>query len=185
MAKDAPAGKKYADGLPEGIWGKIGVAVAPSDGQRVYALIEAEKGGLFRSDDGGDTWELVNAGHGLRQRAWYFSTLTVDPRNADVVWCPQVPLLKSIDGGKTFRPRQGAAPRRSSRHLDRSQEPPPHHRLQRRRRRRHAPTAAKPGIAPPLPICQFYHVSADTRMPYHVSGCMQDIGTAHPARATA
>ncbi len=59
--KDAPAGKKYADGLPEGIWGKVCVAVAPSDGRRVYALIEAEKkGGLFRSDDGGDTWELVN-----------------------------------------------------------------------------------------------------------------------------
>jgi photosystem II stability/assembly factor-like uncharacterized protein len=65
------------DGLPEGIWGKVGVAVAPSDGQRVYALIEAEKGGLFRSDDGGETWELVNPSRGGRARAWLYNTMTV------------------------------------------------------------------------------------------------------------
>jgi photosystem II stability/assembly factor-like uncharacterized protein len=90
-------------GLPEGIWGKVGMAVAPSDARRVYALIEAEKGGLYRSDDGGDTWQLANGGHYLRQRAWYYSTLTIDPKNPDVIWVPQVHLLKSIDGGKTFK----------------------------------------------------------------------------------
>ncbi len=67
-------------GLPDGIWGKIGVAIAPSDGRRVYALIEAEKGGLFRSDDGGESWELATANRALRQRAWYYSTLTVHRR---------------------------------------------------------------------------------------------------------
>src|SRR5262249_53564676 len=82
--------KDKEKGLPEGIWGKIGVAVAPSDSRRIYALIEAEKGGLFRSDDGGDKWERVNGGRYLSQRAWYYSTLTVDPSNADVVWFPQV-----------------------------------------------------------------------------------------------
>ncbi|HZY89755.1 MAG TPA: hypothetical protein VFE78_33345, partial [Gemmataceae bacterium] len=87
--KDAPEGKKYGDGLPEGVWGKIGVAVAPSDGRRVYALIEAEKGGLFRSDDGGKSWKLANDHRGLRQRAWYYSTLTIDPKNPDVIWAPQ------------------------------------------------------------------------------------------------
>ncbi len=60
--------------LPEGIWGKVGVRVAPTDGRRVYALIEADKGGLFRSDDGGSTWALVNPSRGLRQRAWYYTT---------------------------------------------------------------------------------------------------------------
>src|SRR5262249_40969173 len=50
-------------GLPEGVWGKIGVAVAPSDSRRVYALIEADKGGLFHSGDGGEHWKLVNGGH--------------------------------------------------------------------------------------------------------------------------
>ena len=99
-------------GLPKGPWGKIGVAVAPSDGRRVYALIEAEKGGLYRSDDGGETWTLASGDHGLRQRAWYYSTLTVDPRNPDVVWCPSVPMLRSIDGGKTFQRVRGIPPRR-------------------------------------------------------------------------
>ncbi|MCU0256532.1 MAG: hypothetical protein MUF60_07295, partial [Vicinamibacterales bacterium] len=89
-------------GLPEGPWGKVGVAVAPSDGRRVYALIEAEKGGLFRSDDGGRTWALANPNRALRQRAWYYSTLVVNPQNANEVWFPQVPLLKSIDGGRTI-----------------------------------------------------------------------------------
>jgi photosystem II stability/assembly factor-like uncharacterized protein len=73
--KEAPPGKKYAKGLPEGLWGKVCIAVAASDGRRVYAMIEAEKGGLFRSDDGGESWTLVNSNHGLRARPWYFSTL--------------------------------------------------------------------------------------------------------------
>ena len=89
-------------GLPEGIWGKVGVAIAPSDGRRVYALIEAEKGGLFRSDDGGENWELATANRALRQRAWYYTTLTVHPANPNEVWFPQVPMLKTIDGGKTI-----------------------------------------------------------------------------------
>src|SRR3954452_6012481 len=89
-------------GLPDGIWGKVGVAVAPSDGPRVYALIEAEKGGLFRSDDGGDSWELASANRALRQRAWYYSPLAVHPANPNEVWFPQVPMLKTIDGGRTI-----------------------------------------------------------------------------------
>src|SRR5439155_365696 len=95
-------------GLPEGTWGKVGLAVAPSDGRRVYALIEAEKGGLFRSDDGGATWSLASDHHALRQRAWYYSMMSVDPRRPDVVWFPQVPLLRTIDGGKTIQSLKGA-----------------------------------------------------------------------------
>src|SRR5581483_8551023 len=66
-------GRKRCKGLPAGPWGKIKLAVAPSDSRRVYAMIEADKGGLFRSDDGGETWDHVNDGRALRQRAWYFS----------------------------------------------------------------------------------------------------------------
>ena len=67
------------EGLPGGIWGKVGVGVAPSDGRRVYALIEADSGGLFRSDDGGEKWRLINRHRALRQRPWYYTTLTIDP----------------------------------------------------------------------------------------------------------
>ncbi len=175
--KEPPAGKKYCKGLPEGIWGKIGVAVAPSDGQRVYALIEAEKGGLFRSNDGGDTWELANDGRALRQRAWYFSTLTVHPKNADIVWFPQVPLLKTIDGGKSLLRVEGPHhgdhhdvwfdPKNPDRIIDSNDGGVDV-----------SVNGGQTWYAPPLPISQFYHVAADGRTPYFVSGCMQDIGSA-------
>ena len=164
-------------GLPEGIWGKVGVAVAPSDGRRVYALIEAEKGGLFRSDDGGDSWELVNPSRQLRQRAWYYSTITVNPQNRDDVWFPQVPLVHSIDGGKTLTVNKEAH------HGD-------HHDLWIDPRNPKRMIGANDGgvdithnggetwTAPALPISQFYHVSVDTRTPYYVAGAMQDLGTA-------
>jgi photosystem II stability/assembly factor-like uncharacterized protein len=174
---EAPTGKKYCKGLPTGIWGKIGVAVAPSDRRRVYALIEADKGGLFRSDDGGDTWKLINPSHALRQRAWYYSTLTVDPGNANVVWCPQVPMLRSIDGGVVFREVKGLHhgdnhdlwidpknPRRIIGSNDGGVDI--------------STNGGETWHAPHLAIAQFYHVSADTRTPYHLSGTMQDLGTA-------
>src|SRR5262249_15304330 len=105
--KKAAQGTRRCPGLPRGPWGKIGLAIAPSDSQRIYALIEAEEGGLFRSNDGGKTWELAHGHRALRQRAWYYSTLTVDPIRPDTVWFPQVPLLKTTDGGKTLQRVRG------------------------------------------------------------------------------
>src|SRR5207302_6164459 len=172
--KQLEAGEK---GLPKGLWGKIGVAVAPSNGQRVYALIEADGGGLFRSDDGGDTWEHVNSSRYLRQRAWYYSTLTIDPRNADVVWCPQVNLLRSIDGGKSFRSVKGLHhgdnhdiwidPRNPRRVIDSNDGG--------------VDISVDGGdswFSPALPLAQFYHIAVDNSAPYRVSGAMQDLGTA-------
>jgi photosystem II stability/assembly factor-like uncharacterized protein len=175
--KEAPSGQKRCPGLPDGTWGKIGLAVAPSDSRRIYALLEADKGGLLRSNDGGDTWEVVNSSRALRQRAWYYTTLCVDPKNADIVWFPQVPLLKTIDGGKSLLKIKG-----------------PHHGdhhdiwIDPRDPRRIidsndggvdiSTNGGETWYGPPLPIAQFYHISVDTRTPYHVSGTMQDIGTA-------
>jgi photosystem II stability/assembly factor-like uncharacterized protein len=165
--------------LPKGPWGRVGVAVAPSDGRRVYALIEAgkETGGLYRSDDGGKKWKQVNRHHYLRQRPWYFSTITVDPRNPDVLWCPTVPLLKSIDGGASFTRVKG--PHHGDHHdlwIDPTDG-------------RHMIDSNDGGVdlsanggetwaAARLPVSQFYHVRADKRVPYHVMGNMQDLGTA-------
>jgi photosystem II stability/assembly factor-like uncharacterized protein len=164
-------------GLPEGIWGKIGVAVSPADGRRVYALIEAEKGGMFRSDDGGETWRLASGSRGLRQRAWYYSTITLDPKNPDVVWCPQVPLLKSIDGATTFRPFRG--PHHGDHHDLWIDPTNPKRMINGNDGGVDITTnGGETWYAPPLPISQFYHVAADNRKPYHVSGAMQDLGTA-------
>ena len=169
--------KQLTSGLPDGIWGKVGVAVAPSDSRRVYALIESEKGGLYRSDDGGDSWELASANRALRQRAWYYSTLTVHPQNPNEVWFPQVPMLKTIDGGKTIENVKGLF---HGDHHDLWFDPANPKRI----------IVANDGgvnistnggtswFSPPLPISQFYHVSVDNRRPDHVAGAMQDLGTA-------
>jgi photosystem II stability/assembly factor-like uncharacterized protein len=167
------------NGLPEGTgdWGRIGIAVAPSDSSRVYALIEAENGGLYRSDDGGEKWSLACGSHLIRQRPWYFSTITVDAKNADVVYCANVRLLKSIDGGKNFKQVKG--PHHGDHH-DVWIDPTNPKRL----------IDSNDGgiditvngcdtwLSPLLPIAQFYHVACDSKVPYHVSGTMQDVGTA-------
>ena len=103
--KTTDAGKtwqKLSKGLPEGTLGKIGVAVSRANPERVYALIEAEKGGLYRSDDGGGSWQLVNSSRIIQTRSWYYMHVFADPGNEDVVYVLNAPFNKSIDGGKTF-----------------------------------------------------------------------------------
>jgi len=164
-------------GLPEGSWGKVGVAIAPSNGQRVYALIEAEKGGLFRSDDGGENWELTNPSHALRQRAWYYTTMTVNPRNQEDVWFPQVPMLHTIDGGKTIQYVKGL-PHGDNHDLWIDPQDPERMIASNDGGVHISRNGGDTWSTPPLPISQFYHVAADTRRPYWVAGAMQDLGTA-------
>jgi len=90
------------NGLPEGNLGRIGISVSAADSNRIYALIEAEKGGLYRSDDGGEKWERVNDEQRYRQRAWYFSHVFADPKNADTVYVLNTGMFRSTDAGKTF-----------------------------------------------------------------------------------
>jgi photosystem II stability/assembly factor-like uncharacterized protein len=162
-------------GLPEGIWGKVGVRVSPTEPDRVYALIEAEKGGLFRSDDGGDSWKLVSPSRGLRQRAWYYTTLTVDPTDADTVWFPEVSMLKTIDGGATVRSVKGGGWDYHDVWIDPADP-------------RRMIVGSDAGVSlssdggdtwnrVPLPISQYYHLSTDSARPYRVMGSLQDFGT--------
>jgi photosystem II stability/assembly factor-like uncharacterized protein len=105
--KSVDGGDSWVDitrnpGLPRGIIGKIGVSVSPVDGNRVYAIIEHDSGGVFVSDDAGATWTRTNDERKLRQRAFYYSRLNADPRVKDRVYVLNVGFWRSDDGGKTF-----------------------------------------------------------------------------------
>ncbi len=163
-------------GLPAGEWGKVGVAVSPADSSRVYALIEAKDGGLFRSDDGGDSFSLVNDHGSLRQRAWYYTTIEPDPLDPDTVWFPQVRMLRTQDGGTTLTSIDGFA---HGDHHDLWIDPTDTTRLM---------AGHDGGIdisvdggsrwqSPSLPLGQFYNIDVDQRRPYHVGGTLQDMGT--------
>ena len=93
--------KRAQEGLPK-LVGKIGVSVSPANPDRVFAIVESENGGLFRSDDAGKTWRQMSGDRLIQTRSWYYMNVTADPKNADVVWVSNAPLLKSIDGGRTF-----------------------------------------------------------------------------------
>jgi len=90
-------------GFPEGILGIIGVTVSPVNNQRVWAMVEnKDKGGLYRSDDGGENWTQVNSERKLRQRAWYYTRVYADTKDINTVYVLNVRYHKSTDGGKTF-----------------------------------------------------------------------------------
>ncbi len=89
-------------GLPKGTLGIIGLAVSPSDPQNVYSIVEAAEGGVFRSRDGGESWTKTNESRDLRQRAWYYTRIYADPKDAEVVYVVNVQFHRSKDGGKTF-----------------------------------------------------------------------------------
>lgn len=97
--------KKLKGGLPEGVIGRIGLAISPANPDRIWVQIQAkeeESGGLYRSDDGGKKWDRVNRDHKLRQRGWYYSHVTADPQDENTVYASNTGFYKSIDGGKTF-----------------------------------------------------------------------------------
>ncbi len=94
--------KLTGHGLPDGLMGRIGLAIAPSKPQRLYALIQSKSGILWRSDDGGTTWRLMTGDTLVDQRPFYFTHIAVDPSNPDHVWAVSELLSQSKNGGKTF-----------------------------------------------------------------------------------
>ena len=182
MYRSSDGGQTWQDctghGLPEGKWGRVGVAVS-SDGQRVYALIEAVESGLYVSSDGGMNWSLASSDSRLTSRAWYFNRITVDPSDANILYIPNIALMGSTDGGKTITVVRGAPggddyhelwvdPKNGSRLL----------------------LATDQGTSISLdrgktwstwynqPTAQMYHVTTDDKFPYTVYGAQQDSGGA-------
>ncbi len=106
--KSADSGKTWSEisknkGFAKDTLGIMGITVSPANSERVWAIVEnKEKGGVYRSDDGGETWNQLNSSRSLRQRAWYYSRIYADPQDMDVVYVVNVSYHKSKDGGKNF-----------------------------------------------------------------------------------
>jgi photosystem II stability/assembly factor-like uncharacterized protein len=161
-------------GLPDKPWGRIALAVAPSKPQVVYAMIESKKSALFRSDDGGKTWNRLDASRFMIWRPFYFANLIVDPKDENKVFKTDGPLLLSVNGGQSFSSVGSAA------HGDFHDvwiDPNDTNTVF---------TGDDGGLwlsqdggtrwmhQANLPISQFYHVSVDNADPYHVYGGLQD-----------
>src|SRR5438552_692137 len=160
-------------GLPRGMLGRIGVAVSPADGRRVYAVVEAEDGALFRSDDGGATWQRGSEEAGLRGRPWYYMHVFADPVDVDTVWVADYSLWKSTDGGKTFG--EVATPHGDNHDL---WIDPANNRRMIEGNDGGAcvsfNSAQSWSTIYNQPTAQFYHVCADDQRPYRIYGSQQD-----------
>jgi photosystem II stability/assembly factor-like uncharacterized protein len=90
-------------GFPSGLTGRIGVAIAPSDPKRVYALVESEQGLLWRSEDGGVTWRMISSNTLIDERPFYYTRIFVDPHDEEHLFATSVRLAESKNGGKTWQ----------------------------------------------------------------------------------
>ncbi len=170
-------------GLPKGLWGITGIAVAPSNTEKIYAIIENAGGGLFMSTNGGESWTLASSDNNIRQRAWYYTKIFVDPKNENQVYCPNVGFMVSRDGGKTFQSLRTP----HGDHHDLWIDPEDGRRM----------IVADDGGAQVSfdggtnwstyenqPTAQFYRVSTDNSFPYRILGAQQDNSTVRIKSAT-
>ena len=176
--KSIDGGETWTDlskkpGMPLGLLGKIGLAVSPINSDRVWAMVEnADKGGLYRSDDGGENWTLVNDDKNLRQRPWYYNMIHADPKNVDGLMVTNLNPWRTKDGGKTFK-------RINVGHGDT-------HDIWWNPENTENFIVGDDGGAEvtfnggatfselDIPTAQFYHVSLDNDYPYNVYGAQQD-----------
>ncbi len=170
-------------GLPEGTIGRIGVAVAYGNGNRVWALIEADKGGLFRSDDGGNSWTLANSDRQYRQRAFYYTHVFADPRSPDGVYILNTGMYRSNDAGKSFRPIRTPHGDNHGLWIDPSD---PDRMIESNDGGAAVSTngGASWTTEGNQPTAQFYHVVTDSRYPYFVYGSQQDNSSVSIASAS-
>ncbi len=175
---------RLSEGLPDSIMGKIGVSVSPANSNRVYAIIESEQGGLYRSDNAGKTWKLVNKDRILRARAWYYMHIFADPANADKVVVLNAPFMQSNDGGRTFS--RIMTPHGDNHDLWINPENP---QIMINGNDGGANISFNGGLTwsrqSNQPTAQFYRVNADNRFPYYVYGGQQDNSTVAVPSASA
>jgi photosystem II stability/assembly factor-like uncharacterized protein len=179
MFRSTDGGKTWSPltknkGLPATPWGRVEVVYAPSNSKIVYALIESKSSALFRSDDGGQTWDARDKSQMMVWRPFYFARLVVDPNNPDRVFKPDLNLVVSTDGGKSFSMSGGGS------HGDW------HDLWIDPANPKHVIGGDDGGLwlsfdggtrwhkNNSLPISQFYHVSVDNKDPYQVYGGLQD-----------
>ena len=170
---------QLTNGLPTDGLGRIGVAVAPSDSNRVYAIVDAKDGGLYRSDDGGQTWKLADNESRIWGRGWYFGGVTVDPKDENVLYVMNTSTYRSTDGGQSFTAIKGA-PGGDDYHTLWIEPDDPNRMI----------LGSDQGVVVSVddaqswsswynqPTAQFYHVAVDNRFPYWVYGAQQDSGAA-------
>ncbi len=168
----------FNPGIPKKPLGKIGIAISPANPQRVYASIEApdSSGGIFRSDDGGDTWDLTSGDQMWSVRPWYYSAVTADPSDENTVYVMNLSVSRSVDGGRNFstvRVPHGDThimwvDPKDSKHLINGNDG--------------GATISYDGGATwssiyNQPTAQFYHVTTDNQFPYRIYGAQQDNST--------
>ena len=185
--KSTDAGDHWTDisahpGLPRTALGRIGVAVSPANPRRVYASVEAPdsagvpRGGIFRSDDAGATWERANGDQRWQVRAWYYSTVTADPRDENTLYVNNLGTWRSVDAGRTWT--RITVPHGDTHQLWIDPKDP--------QRMIHAndggatvsyDRGATWSSVQNQPTGQFYHVTTDDRFPYRIYGAQQDEGS--------
>lgn len=175
------------NGFPEGKLGRIGVSVAPSEPNRVYAIVDGDAGGLYRSDDAGANWKRTSSDNRIWNRGWYFGRITIDPTNADRVYAMNTIVLRSDDGGSTFIPLKGDSTGDDFHDLWIDPADPQRRIL-----------AVDQGAIVSVnggetwsswhnqPTAQMYHIITDNRFPYRIYGAQQDSGAiALPSRGNS
>ena len=174
-------------GLPRGIFGKVGMAVAPSDANVVYALVQANykpghPGGLFRSNDGGQSWKLTNDSLDITQRAFYYNTVYVDPKDPNTVYLPNADVFVSHDSGKTLTKLH---PPHGDNHVFWINPNDPKTLIEGNDG---GATVSLDGgkswsAEDNQPTGQFYHANLDDQFPFHIYGAQQDRGSVEASSA--
>ncbi|MFC7357628.1 hypothetical protein ACFQO1_08010 [Jejudonia soesokkakensis] len=172
-----------ADGLPEGNLGRIGIAIARNKPNIVYALVEAKKNALYKSEDGGFSWKKINDKSDIGNRPFYYSEIYVDPQNENRVYSVFTYVNVSEDGGRNFDQLMGAYGVNNGVHPD-------HHAWWIHPTNGNFMIDGNDGglnitrdggktwrFIGNLPVAQFYHINVDNEFPYNVYGGMQDNGS--------